>query len=359
MAQKKRPLAFTGGGTAGHVMPALGALRNLRDAGESVIYFGDPGGIEREMITPEGVPYLAVPTGKLRRYFDLKNFTDPFRIVFGIVISLWHMLRLRPRALFSGGGFTGIPPIIAAWLTRVPIIILENDRTPGLANKIALRFAAHVCVANPKSVLLKTTPHLTTFTGPVLRGALFEGTRDKGLALAGFDGTRPVLLVVGGSLGAKAINEAVWAALPALTARYDVLHICGGSQVREDLAGTPHYTAFEFLRAEFPHALAAADYVLSRAGAGALAEFIALEKPHLVVPLPLSQSRGDQIENAQEALSEGTTLFVMEEDLTAESLAQNLAALEQKASALKDAMAGTVFDKGGESLTQIILQNAR
>lgn len=359
MAEKQNPIAFTGGGSAGHVTPGLGPLRHLKADGVPLIYFGSTTGIEREMIGQEGVPYFALPTGKLRRYFSWQNFIDPVKIVLGIALAFLHMLRHRPRLLFSTGGFAGVPPIVAAWVLRIPIVIYENDRTPGLANKIAARFAGHICVANGESSLLTTHASRTTFTGPPIRDGLFTGDRDRGLNFAGFDGARPVLLVVGGSLGAKAINETIWAAFDELTARYDIIHICGPGQCKAELINHAHYRAFEFVRDEYADLLTAADVVVSRAGANALAELIALQKPHLVIPLTLAQSRGDQIENAEEAQANGTTLTLAEEELTPQSLLQTLDSLTNESETLKAAMAQAPFDKGGEKLKAVLLAACR
>ncbi|MGB0921032.1 MAG: undecaprenyldiphospho-muramoylpentapeptide beta-N-acetylglucosaminyltransferase [Alphaproteobacteria bacterium] len=358
MANRQSPIAFTGGGSAGHVTPGLGPLRQLKADGVPLVYFGSVQGIEREMIAQEGVPYIALPTGKLRRYFSWQNFIDPVKIVFGILLAFVHMIRQRPRLLFSTGGFAGVPPIVAAWVLRIPIAIYENDRTPGLANKIAARFAGRICVANSESSLLTSHASRTTFTGPPIRGGLFSGDRDRGLAFAGLDGARPVLLVVGGSLGAKAINETIWAAFDDLTQKFDIVHICGPGQCKAELVNHAHYRAFEFVRDEYADLLAAADFVVSRAGANALAELVALEKPHLVIPLTRAQSRGDQIENAEEAQANGTSLVLLEEDLTARTLLFALEELAAKAPTLKAAMATAPYDKGGAKLLAVMLEAA-
>lgn len=359
MATKQNPIAFTGGGSAGHVTPGLGPLRHLKAEGVPLLYFGSTLGIEREMIGQEGVPYIALPTGKLRRYFSWQNFIDPFKIALGIALAFLHMLRHRPRLLFSTGGFAGVPPIVAAWVLRIPIVIYENDRTPGLANKIAARFAGRICVANGESSLLTTHASRTRFTGPPIRDGLFRGDRSRGLLFANLDGARPVLLVVGGSLGAKAINETIWATLDELTGRFDIVHICGPGQIQAKFSDHAHYRAFEFVRDEYADLLAAADFVVSRAGANALAELIALQKPHLVIPLTLAQSRGDQIENAEEALANGTSLILAEEDLTSRSLLLTLEDLATKAPTLKAAMAQAPYDKGGEKLKAVLLEACR
>lgn len=348
----KNLIAFAGGGSAGHVTPNLPLIAHMQDAGKDVIYFGTPNGIEREIIEDANIPYRAVPSGKLRRYFSVQNFLDPFIIVWGIVVATFAMLRKRPYLLFSKGGFAAVPPVIAAWLLRIPVVIHESDRTPGLTNKICSRFAKRICVSYEDSPILGD-PRVV-LTGSPVRESLFHGMQDKGLALTGFTGDRPVLLCFGGSLGAKAINQALRDGLDDLTARFDVIHVAGAGNLDPSLTGRAHYWQAEFVRDEFADLLALADIAISRAGANAIAELGALRIPALLIPLPLDQSRGDQIENAALAKAQGTSHVMMEADMTASSLVAAVAELYDDADNLRTKLEGQLFDRGGAEVLSVI-----
>ena len=291
-------IVLTGGGTAGHVTPHLSLIPHLREAGYEIHYIGTEHGIERQMMArfPD-ITYHAVKSGKLRRYFSVQNFTDPFRVIWGAFQSIGLMRRLKPDVCFSKGGFVSVPVVFGAWLCRVPAVCHESDLTPGLANRICARFATKVAATFPECA--RALGKKGVLTGTPLRPELFRGSRAAGLALAGFDGQKPVLLMTGGSLGAQSVNRCLREALPELLTRFDVLHLCGKGNLDESLMGMKGYCQKEFLSDEMPDALAVADVVLSRAGSNTLSELLALHKPMLLVPYPLGASRGDQIENAK------------------------------------------------------------
>lgn len=349
---KSNLISFAGGGSAGHVTPNLPLIETLQAEGWEVLYYGTPKGIEREIVEGASVPYQPILSGKLRRYFDWQNFLDPFVILLGVLHAFFNIVSKRPRLLFSKGGFAAVPPVIGAWLARVPIIIHESDRTPGLANKITARFAKKICVSYADSPLL-ADPR-AVLTGAPVRESLFHGDRQNALRLTGFDGTRPILLCFGGSLGAKAINAALREALPNLTATYDVIHVTGTGNLVPSLEDVPHYWQAEFVRDEFADLLAAADMAVSRAGANAIAELVALHIPSLLIPLPLLQSRGDQIENAALACADGLASVLPEEELTASTLLDAVVALEQGKDRYRQAMAGRSCDRGGAKALEII-----
>ncbi len=352
MTRANNLISFAGGGSAGHVTPNLPLIEQLQAEGWAVLYYGTPKGIERGIIEGASIPYQPIPSGKLRRYFSWQNFLDPFVIGWGVLRATVNMFAKRPRLLFSKGGFAAVPPVIGAWLARVPIIIHESDRTPGLANRICGRFAAKICVSYADSPLL-ADPR-AALTGAPVRESLFHGARDKALALTGFDGARPILLCFGGSLGAKAINAALRAGLDDLSKTYDVVHVTGAGNLDPSLEGKAHYWQAEFVREEFADLLAAADLAVSRAGANAIAELVALTIPNLLIPLPLSQSRGDQIENAALARADGLSAVLPEEELTAQSLLEAVADLESKKDQYRQAMAGRSCDRGGAKVLDII-----
>ena len=293
-----KKIVLTGGGTMGHVSPNLALIPELQKEGYEVHYIGTEKGIEHEAIAAlPGVTYHVVKSGKLRRYFSWQNFTDPFRVIAGAFQSAHLIGRLKPDVLFSKGGFVAVPVVYGARLHRVPVVCHESDLTPGLANKLSKPCAKRIATTFPECA--EALGSKAECVGTPLRPSLFTGEREKGLGLLGFSGRKPVLLMMGGSLGAQSVNKALREALPRLLPVFDVAHICGKGNLDAALEGTEGYTQLEFLSAELPDVLAAADLVLSRAGSNALMEFQALAKPMLLVPYPKGASRGDQILNAQ------------------------------------------------------------
>ena len=314
-----KKIVLTGGGTLGHVTPHLSLIPHLQKAGYEIHYIGTEKGMEAEKIrSVPGVTYHAVKSGKLRRYFDWKNFTDPFRVLAGMIQSAALMGKIKPDVVFSKGGFVAVPVVFGAWLNRIPVLCHESDLTPGLANKLCKPFAKRFATTFPECAA--ALGDKAEMTGTPLRPELFCGSRAKGLSLLNFDGTKPVLMMMGGSSGAQAVNAALRASLPEITKEFDVAHICGKGNLDESLKGTPGYTQVEFLDADLPDALAACDLVLSRAGANALCEFQALAKPLLLVPYPKGASRGDQILNAQSLEKRGLCHVLLQENMTAETL---------------------------------------
>ena len=320
-------IVLTGGGTAGHVTPHLAILPHLLREGYDVHYIGTKEGIERGMMTMEGVTYHAVQSGKLRRYFDWKNFTDPFRVVAGAVQSARLMGKLKPDVCFSKGGFVSVPVVIGAWLHGVPVVCHESDLTPGLANKICSKFARRIATTFPECA--KALGSKAVFTGTPMRPPLFSGVREKGLALSGLSGSRPILLMMGGSTGAQRVNEALRAALPRLLETMDVIHLTGKGNLDESLNALPGYRQFEFLSDDLPDILACADLVLSRAGSNAICEFQALKKPMLLVPYPKGASRGDQILNAESFRQRGLCHVLLQENMNADTLYDAVMALRR------------------------------
>ena len=311
-------IVLTGGGTAGHVSPHLAVLPYLLKEGYDVHYIGTRDGIEHQLMDLPGVTYHTVKSGKLRRYHDWKNFTDPFRVIAGAFQSARLMRTLKPDVLFSKGGFVSVPVVFGAWLHHVPTLCHESDLTPGLANRICSRFADKVAATFPECA--KTLGKKGVLTGTPLRDGLFLGKREKGLAFAGFDGKKPVLLMMGGSLGAQSVNRVLRAILPELTREMDVIHICGKGNLDEKLKVTRGYFQAEFVQDELPDVIAAADLVLSRAGSNALCEFAALHKPMLLVPYPKGASRGDQILNAESYRARGLCQVLLQENMNEQSL---------------------------------------
>ena len=332
-----KKIVLTGGGTAGHVSPNLALIPRLLQEGYVIDYIGTEKGIEREMIAR--VPQVhdhAVKSGKLRRYFSWQNFTDPFRVVAGAVQSARLMGKLKPDVVFSKGGFVSVPVVFGAWLHHIPVVCHESDLTPGLANKLCRPFARKFATTFPECAAALGPK--AEMTGTPLRPELFGGSRAKGLALLGFTGTKPVLLMMGGSLGAQSVNKVLREALPDLLPSFDLCHICGKGNLAPELEGTPGYKQLEFVDKELPDILATADLVLSRAGSNALCEFQALGKPMLLVPYPKGASRGDQIVNARSFEARGLSRVLMQEDMTVDRLVTEVISLYRERGSLYEKM---------------------
>lgn len=312
-------IVLTGGGTAGHVTPNMALVPSLKEAGYDIQYIGSYNGIEKRLIEEMDIPYHGISSGKLRRYFDPKNFSDPFKVMKGY-LEASHMIRkLKPDIVFSKGGFVSVPVVLAAKRRRVPVIIHESDLTPGLANKICIPAATKVCCNFPET--LKHLPeNKAVLTGSPIRQELFSGKKEEGLRLCGFDDSKPVLLVMGGSLGAVAINNAIRENLDELLKQFQIIHLCGRGHYDTSLDGKNGYKQFEYAKKELTHLFAATDLIISRAGANAICELLALKKLNILIPLPASQSRGDQLLNAASFEKSGYSYVLQEEELTSNTL---------------------------------------
>ena len=312
-------IVLTGGGTAGHVTPNIALLPALRSAGYEISYIGSMEGIEKKLIEAQGIPYYGIASGKLRRYFDVKNFTDPFRVLKGFGQASRLMKTLKPDVVFSKGGFVSVPVVMAARRRHIPVICHESDLTPGLANKLSMPSATKVCCNFPETV-----PYLpagkAVLTGCPIRQELKEGSRAAALAMTGFTEEKPIMLVMGGSLGAVAVNQAVRDALPELLQTFQIIHLCGKGKLDESLNGTKGYVQYEYIKEELCDLMAAADVMISRAGANAICEILALRKPNILIPLSAQASRGDQILNAASFEKAGYSIVIQEEDVTDQKL---------------------------------------
>ena len=312
-------IILTGGGTAGHVTPNIALLPRLKELGYDIQYIGSYTGIEKELIEPFGIPYHGISSGKLRRYFSVQNFTDPFRVLKGFREAHKLIRQLKPDVIFSKGGFVSVPVVLAGKRCKVPVIIHESDMTPGLANKIAIPSAAKVCCNFPET--LKSLPEgKAVLTGSPIRQELLSGNKIAAMDMCHFTSDKPVILVIGGSLGAVAVNNAVREALPELLKDFQIIHLCGKGKMDESLKDVEGYCQFEYIKNELRDLFALADVVISRAGANAICELLALHKPNLLIPLSANASRGDQILNARSFERQGFSLVLEEEQLTKETL---------------------------------------
>ncbi|MCA0757808.1 undecaprenyldiphospho-muramoylpentapeptide beta-N-acetylglucosaminyltransferase [Paenibacillus sp. N4] len=335
-----KKIMFTGGGSAGHVTVNLALIPRFLEEGWSVGYIGSEAGIERKLIAPiSEVTYYPISTGKLRRYMDIQNVKDPFKVVKGLFQAYRLIKSNKPNVIFSKGGFVSVPVVIGAWLNKVPVLIHESDLTPGLANRISIPFATGVCTTFPETGSM-LRGNKSRHVGAVVREEVRKGDAERGRAYCGFTRSKPVILVMGGSLGARKINQTVRQALTKLTKQFQIVHLCGKNQVDPSL-NISGYKQFEYVNEELPDVLAMTDIVVSRAGSNSIYEFLALKKPMLLIPLTKEQSRGDQILNAQSFEKSGYCEVLYEEKLTADSLVREVEQLYGKRQVYIDTMSRT------------------
>ncbi|WP_208589733.1 undecaprenyldiphospho-muramoylpentapeptide beta-N-acetylglucosaminyltransferase [Gracilibacillus suaedae] len=352
-----KQIIFTGGGTAGHVMVNLAIIPAFLKEGWTIDYIGSKNGIEKDLIEPlEGVTYHPISTGKLRRYFSKENFKDPFKVLKGT----WQAHRIigkkKPAVIFSKGGFVSVPVLVAARMRGVPAVIHESDYTPGLANKLAIPFAKKVLATFPETVQY-LPEQKAEWIGAVVREELFTGSREKGFEMTGFSNKKNVLLIMGGSAGSKKINQAVREGLEELLKQFQVVHICGKDNIDETYE-QEGYVQYEYVQDELKDLLAITDMVCSRAGANAIFEFLALNKPMLLIPLSRQASRGDQIVNAQSFEKQGYAKVLEEEDLSTNILVTSLLELKKDKFEIKDKMNQYRSSEAKEKVIDIIKNQA-
>ena len=352
-------IVLTGGGTAGHVTPNIALIPSLREAGYDIHYIGSYEGMEKSLIGDLSIPYHGIATGKLRRYFSLQNFTDPFRVLKGFGEAKRIIRELKPSIVFSKGGFVSVPVVWAAKKNHVPVIIHESDMTPGLANKLSFSAATKICCNFPETVSILPNDK-AVLTGSPIRAELAEGDADKAAAICGFeDPAKPVIMVVGGSLGAASVNNIIRKILPRLTEKFNVLHLCGKGKLDEALTGTKGYFQLEYAKDEMKDLFAFADIIVSRAGANAICEFLALHKPNLLIPLPASASRGDQLLNAESFRKQGYSLVLDEDkDLTEDSLYETICRLYDERETFREAMQNSKQSDAVSVVMKLIEENS-
>ena len=351
-------IILTGGGTAGHVTPHLSIIPRLQQDGHEIHYIGTENGMEASIMAEvEGVTYHAIPAGKLRRYHDWKNFSDMFRAVQGVREARKIIKKVKPDIVFSKGGYVGLPVVIAAKECRVPALIHESDMTSGLANRLCLPFAKALLTTFPETA--NAVGKKGIYVGAPIRKELFDGDRARGQRLFGFDESKPVLLVMGGSSGAQAINRAVRGILEELTSCFQVLHICGHGNLYDIYERTPGYLQTEYLHAEMADALACADVVVSRAGSNSICELLALRKPSLLIPYPSAASRGDQEVNAASFERRGFARVLEQKDLTGETLMEKIVEVYHDRGEMIDCMRREQIVNGSDRIVELIYRYAK
>lgn len=346
-------IVLTGGGTAGHVTPNIALIPFLQKEGFEISYIGAYDGMEKGLIEREGIPFYGISTGKLRRYLSAKNVTDVFRVAAGVKEATALIHKLKPNVVFSKGGFVGVPVVLGTKFNKVPIIVHESDITPGLANKIAIPFAAKVCTTFPET-LHYIPKEKGIHTGTPIRETLFLGKKEKGLKICGFSKNKPVIMMMGGSLGSVKINTQLRGALSSLLKEFQLVHVCGKGNKEEKLEHLEGYKQFEYVTEELPHIYAASDIIISRAGSNSISEFLALKKPNLLIPLSSNASRGDQILNAASFEKQGFSMVLKEEDMTYVSLEKCIKKLYDTRQTYIAAMEKSHLSNGVNAIMELI-----
>ncbi|MDU1963828.1 MAG: undecaprenyldiphospho-muramoylpentapeptide beta-N-acetylglucosaminyltransferase [Staphylococcus lugdunensis] len=351
-------IAFTGGGTVGHVSVNLSLLPTALNHGYSAFYIGSKAGIEKEMIESQlpDIEYHAISSGKLRRYISVENAKDIFKVVKGIWDARRILKKEKPDLLFSKGGFVSVPVVIAARTLNIPTIIHESDLTPGLANKISLKFAKKIYTTF-EDTLNYLPKSKADFIGATIREDLKHGHASRGYELTQFDKDKKVLLVMGGSLGSKKLNSVIRENLEALLEDYQIIHLTGKGLIDGSIQ-KEGYIQYEFVKEELTDLLAITDTVVSRAGSNAIYEFLTLRLPMLLIPLGLDQSRGDQIDNAKYFESKGYGRVVLEEELSSTKLLEQLGDIEASRDSIMNHMSDYQESYTKEDLLNKIIDDA-
>ena len=351
-----KKIVMTGGGTAGHVTPNIALMPALKENGFEISYIGSYDGIEKRLIEALNIPYYGISSGKLRRYFDLKNFSDPFKVVKGYCQAVHLLKKIHPDVVFSKGGFVSVPVVLAAKHCKIPAIIHESDITPGLANKLAIPSATKVCCNFPET--MKYLPsEKAVLTGSPIRQELLNGDASKAFSMCNFKDTeKPVILIIGGSSGSKVINTALRDLLPELLKRYNIIHLCGKGNLDPSLSNTDGYAQFEYANKELADLFALSDLVISRAGANAICELLALRKPNILIPLSAAASRGDQILNANSFRSSGYSYVLEEENVSNTALLEAIEHVFKNRDSYIEAMKKNNGKDSIEAIVELIIE---
>lgn len=349
-----KKIIFTGGGTAGHVTPNLALIKKFHENNWQVYYIGSETGIENELISKINIPYYKIKTGKLRRYFSWQTLLEPLRILIGIIQATYIIRKIKPDVIFSKGGFVSFPVVVSAWMNRIPTAIHESDLTPGLANKLSYPFVTKICLSFEKTKACFKNQNKLVVTGTPIRREFFSGDKQKGLAFLQFKEDMPVLLIIGGGQGALSINQVIHQSLPELLQSYQIAHICGKNKLSAQFQAMQNYKQYEYLHNELYDVMACADKVISRSGANALVELVALKKLHILIPLSTKASRGDQLHNAAYFSDLGISKVVKQEELNQSSLIKALEDLDQHRDQYLQAMNRYAYRDGSEIIYNLL-----
>ena len=348
-----KKIVLTGGGSAGHVTPNIALIPALKKAGFEIYYIGSYEGIEKKLIEDYNIPYFGISTGKLRRYFDPKNFSDPFRVLKGMSEARTLLKKIQPDIVFSKGGYVSVPVVRAAGLLKIPYSVHESDMTPGLANRLSMSGASKICCNFPETMRLLPADK-AVLTGTPIREELSMGSKQAGRELCGFTDDKPVLMVIGGSLGAQSVNETVRYALPRLLPNFNVVHLCGKEKMDNLKLTVPGYKQFEYVKNELKDIFAMADIVVSRAGANSICELLALKKPNILIPLSTKSSRGDQMLNARSFEQQGFSMVIDNDDLDEDILVETIEELYNDREKYVEAMSKSNLHSATNTIVKII-----
>lgn len=353
----KYKIIMTGGGTAGHVTPNLALVPKLKEKGFEIKYIGSYDGIEKEIIGDASIEYYPISSGKLRRYFDMKNFSDPFKVMKGVYQASRILSKEKPDVIFSKGGFVAVPVVIAASMKKIPVVSHESDLTPGLANKLSAPFCNKLCVTFRES-LNYVKGDKGVLTGTPIREEILKGNKQRALDICKFNNNKEIILVIGGSLGARSINDEVRYNIKEILKKFNVIHICGKGNLDKSLETLDGYKQFEYVKEDLPHFLKAADFVISRAGANVIFELLALKKPTLLIPLSKKISRGDQVLNANSFEKEGYSLVLDEDEMMEKhNLINKLNELKNRKDELIKNMSNSDVKNGVDGILTVIMNS--
>lgn len=346
-------IVLTGGGTAGHVTPNLALLSGLKERGMEILYIGSLSGIEKDLITAAGINYVGIHTGKFRRNLDVKNVADVHHVAEGLREARKILKDFQPDIVFSKGGYVAVPVVRAAKALHIPAIIHESDLTPGLANRLCFTSAEKICCNFPE-----TLSHLPkkkgVLTGSPIRKELLSGNKEAGYQFTGLSSKKPILLMIGGSLGARALNKVLRNSLDLLLKEFQVIHLTGKGNLDKGLTDKPGYVQYEYVSEELPNIFAISDVVFSRAGANAIFELAALRKPSLLTPLPKGASRGDQILNAESFRKQGFSEVIQQENLTTDNFVKTISELYKNRETYIRKMEESPIQNGVDSILGLI-----
>lgn len=324
-------IVFTGGGTAGHVLPNFPLIERFLEKNWEIHYIGSKDGIEKNLIEKNfpNIKYYGITCDKLRRYLTYKHLFVPFRLGYGFGEALFLLRKLKPKLVFSKGGFVSVPISMAAWFLRIPIVVHESDYSVGLANKLVFPLAKLIAVSFDKSNYHKLYQHKMIQVGPLIRKSFLNKDCPESMDIYFPNQNKKTILIMGGSLGAKSINLLVYNYLAELTEKYNIIHICGKGNVRKSLQNA-HYFVFEYLDDGIQYLMKISDMIISRAGANSIWEILLSGKPNILLPLSKKQSRGDQIENAYYFEKLGVSRVIEEENFNFEFLMHEIEGIFNK-----------------------------
>ncbi len=343
-------IVLCGGGTAGHIMPNIALLPTLKQNFDEIHYIGTDGLEKKLLANYPYVKYHEISSVKLVRSLTLKNLAIPFKLAKSIKQCKKILKEISPNVIFSKGGYVSVPVVLAS--KNIPVYAHESDYTMGLANKIIYKKANTMFFSFDDTAKKYKKGKLS---GPPIRAEIFSGNKNKAKSELKINNNLPCVLFVGGSLGAKAINEIVYKCVPKLCKSNNVIHITG-----KNYTTLKHQNYFQIeYSTHIEDLLALADYVVSRSGSNAIFEFLTLKKPMLLIPLPKSNSRGDQILNANYFHKNGFAHVLYQEDLTEQNLINEINYLKQTSSELKHNMNRYTFSNGTDIILKELLRYSK